>query len=308
MPRNRRLKPSDMGKNPGALLVNLTGDDLMPLPPPCHDLNHPGTGKLTEEQQGKYECGLDGTLGAVIPKPQTKAEEDELVARFLKGLRKLFTADQNWTFLQPLALSMDYCIKCQTCSDACPVYEASGKQEIYRPTFRSEVLRRIYNRYLGGGDGFASRLFGDDIELNWATLARLAELSYRCTLCRRCTQTCPIGIDNGLIAHEIRKIFSQEMGIAAKELHEKGTVQQLEVGASTGMRPNGLMDLIDFMEEDIEEKTGRKIRIPVDKKGADILLIHNAGEFLSWLENPAAFAVIFEEAGLSWTLSSEICG
>jgi Fe-S oxidoreductase len=166
----------------------------------------------------------------------------------------------------------------------------------------------LYKRYVKGENRFLSSLAGNDVELNWTTIARLAESAYRCTLCRRCTQTCPIGIDNGLIAHEIRKLFSQEMGIAPKELHEKGTVLQLAAGASTGMKPNGLMDLIDFMEEDIEERTGRKIHIPVDKKGADILLIHNAGEFLSWLENPAAFAVIFEEAGLSWTLSSELSG
>jgi Fe-S oxidoreductase len=303
-----RVRISDIGKNPGEPLANITGKDLMPLPYPCSDFNHPGTGKLTEDQQSRYETGFDGTIAAAIPKPQSKAEEDELCERFLTGLRKLFTPENNWTFLQPLSLSMEYCVKCQTCTDACPVYEASGRQEIYKPTFRSEVLRRLYKRYVKGENRFLSSLAGNDVELNWATISRLAESAYRCTLCRRCTQTCPIGIDNGLIAHEIRKLFSQEMGIAPKELHQKGTVQQLEVGASTGMKPNGLMDLIDFMEEDIEERTGRKIHIPVDKKGADILLIHNAGEFLSWLENPAAFAVIFEEAGLSWTLSSELSG
>ena len=98
------------------------------------------------------------------------------------------------------------------------------------------------------------------------------------------------------------------MGMAPKELHEKGTVQQLKVGSSTGMAPKALHSIIDFLETDIEEKTGRKIRIPMDRKGADILLIHNAGEFISWPENVAAFAVIFEEAGLSWTLSSELAG
>jgi len=117
-----------------------------------------------------------------------------------------------------------------------------------------------------------------------------------------------VGIDNGLIAHELRKLFSQEMGIAAKELHDLGTVQQLEVGASTGLTPKAFKGIIQFMEEEIEEKTGKKIKIPVDKEGADILLIHNSGEFLSWLENPEAFAIIFEAAGLSWTLSSELGG
>ncbi|MFC1981657.1 (Fe-S)-binding protein, partial [Chloroflexota bacterium] len=92
------------------------------------------------------------------------------------------------------------------------------------------------------------------------------------------------------------------------ELHEKGTVLQLKVGASTGISPKALMNNLEFIEEDITDRTGLKIRIPVDRKGADILLIHNTGEYMSWPENIAAFAIIFEKAGLSWTLSSELGG
>jgi len=62
------------------------------------------------------------------------------------------------------------------------------------------------------------------------------------------------------------------------------------------------------MEDDIEEKTGKRIKIPVDKKGAETLLLHNAGEFMSWPENTEAFAIIFDAAGVDWTLSSEEVG
>ncbi len=202
-------------------------------------------------------------------------------------------------------LSLKYCAKCQTCNDACPVYVSSGKQEIYRPTYRSEVLRKIIHKYIDG-EGLFDRIGGDGFELNWTALTRLLESAYRCTICRRCAQTCPMGVDNALITHEIRKVFSEELGIAAKELHESGTVQHLRVGSSTGMTPAALTDIIEFMEEEIEERTGRKIKMPVDQEGADILLVHNAGEFLSWPENPEAFAMIFDAAGISYTLSSDI--
>jgi Fe-S oxidoreductase len=46
----------------------------------------------------------------------------------------------------------------------------------------------------------------------------------------------------------------------------------------------------------------------VDKKGAAVLLIHNAGEFLSWPENPAAFSILFDAAGVDYTLSSDLLG
>jgi len=70
------------------------------------------------------------------------------VRRFLTGLKKLFENENNWTFLQPWTLSMAYCTKCHTCSQACPIYEMSGRQEIYRPIYRAEVLRRIWRKYL----------------------------------------------------------------------------------------------------------------------------------------------------------------
>ena len=304
----KRVSLNDISKNGGKPLANLNDRRLLELPYPLEKLQEEITSGLKEELEKNYEMALDGITACYIPKPQNKEEEEELVQKFLDGLRKLFSEPDNWTFLQPLTITMDNCVKCQTCNEACPVYTASGCQEIYRPTWRSEILRRLYQKYIKGDNGFLSRLNGNDIDLNWSTVARLAESSYRCTLCRRCAQTCPLGIDNGLVSHELRKLFSQEMGIAPKELHEKGTVLQLKVGSSTGMSPKAFSNIIEFIEEDITDRTGLKIRIPVDRKGADILLIHNTGEYMSWPENIAAFAIIFEKAGLSWTLSSELGG
>jgi Fe-S oxidoreductase len=292
----------DMGK-PSDQLIKLTINDLMPLPPPYDKpgMEPPMTGPKSDWVKS-YVTELDGYVAIDVPwKPRNRDEEEQLVKRFLEGLRKLTSKEGNWTFLQPLLLSLDYCAKCQNCAEACPIYVASGRKDIYRPTYRAEVLRRIYNRYI-------AKKPGPGIELNAYTILRLGELAYRCTLCRRCVQVCPLGIDNGLIAHEIRKLFSEELGIAPTAIHEKGTVLQLKSGSSTGMSPKAFMNMVKFMEDLIYEKLGRRIKIPVDEKGADILLIHNAGEYISWPENPAAYAIIFEEAGLSWTLSSELLG
>ena len=302
------MKIEDISKKTDQL-VRIRPEDLMPLPYPYNDpARDPAMKELTEDQKDRYEASLDGILAIGIPKPASKEEEEKLVRQFLSGLEKLLSRENNWTFLQPLLHSLDYCVKCQICNDSCPAYIASGKKEIYRPTYRPEILRRIIDKYLKRRGGLLGRLTGSDIDLNWTLVARLAELSYRCTLCRKCAQVCPLGVDNGLISHEIRKLFSQEMGIAPRELHEMGTVQQLKVGSSTGITPKALGNIIEFMEEEIEEKTGTKITIPVDKEGADILLLHNAGEFLAWPENTEAFAILFDAAGISWTLSSETVG
>ena len=219
-------------------------------------------------------------------------------------MRKLFTPENNWTFLQPLLMSMEHCARCFPCSEACHIYEESGGNPLYRPAYRSEIFRRIYHKYVQNGSTFSH----GDIDLNWKTVSRLIELAYRCNLCRRCAQTCPIGADNALLAREIRKVASQEMGISSKECHDFGSMLQLKVGSSTGMNALVVKDNIEFIDEDTSEKTGIKIETPWDKEGADILLIHNAGEIMAWPENPGAFALLFNAAGLSWTLSSDIAG
>lgn len=168
-------------------------------------------------------------------------------------------------------------------------------------------MRRLYFQYVKHG-GLVSSWQHGEIKLNWPLIARPIELAYRCNLCRRCAQVCPIGADNGLVAHELRKIFSQEMGIAPKELHDTGSMLQLRVGSSTGVSPTVVKDNINFIDEEMTEKTGMKIETPWDVEGADVLLIHNAGEILAWPENPGAFAVILNAAGIKWALSSEIAG
>ena len=266
----------------GGQVAEIDHAELIPLPPPYDKMEKAPIRKLTEEQRKRMDASLDGVVAIGLAPPASPEEEKAFIEKFLAGLEKLFSAEDNWTFLQPLTHTLDYCVKCQICSDACPTYLASGRQDIYRPTMRPEILRRIISKYVKKEHPLLRKFKASDIDLNWQTLARLAELAYRCTLCRRCAQVCLLGCDNALVSREIRKVFSQQMGIAPKELHEKGSVQQLRVCSSTGMTPAALKNILEFVEEEIEEKTGRKIKIPVDKKGADMLLIHNAGEFMAW--------------------------
>lgn len=303
----KNMKPQDLGK-PGEQLTRI--DSLMPLPAPYDKPGmEPDFQEAKDDWKKKYCADLDGFVGIdTLLKPQTKEEEQELVQKFLSGVEKMLSDETNRGIIQPLLLSLEYCAKCNTCSEACHIFQSTDGHEMYRPIFRSEVLRKIIKKYFTTSGKLFGKLVGADIDLNWQTVVRLGNLAYRCNLCRRCAQTCPLGLDNGIIAREIRKIFSQEMGIAPKPLHEKGTMLQLKTGSSTGITKAAFLDNIEFIEEDIEERTGKKIKIPIDKKGADILMVHNAGEYLAWPENPAAFAILFEEAGLNWTLSSEILG
>jgi len=187
----RKITLKDIGKLEGQMIDNQKAG-LSELPAPFENLDdQPDIKELTASQKTKFDISLDGVSAIGLVKPQTKEEEDEFVKKFLSGLKKLLSKENNWTFLQPLMLSLENCAKCQNCSDACPIYTESGRQEIYRPTYRAEVLRRIIRKYLKKEGRLLSKFTGSDIDLNYKTIARLAELSYRCTICRRCAQSCP---------------------------------------------------------------------------------------------------------------------
>jgi Fe-S oxidoreductase len=301
--KKHELKPADIARNGEQRLGEVDINELAPLPPP-YDRPSELT-RLTADQESRLVCNLDGFVAVGLPRPQSKEEEDRYVRQFVAGMRKLLSRDDNWTFLQPLLLSLDYCERCQTCGDACHVHLASGKNSLYRPTYRSEVFRRLVNRYGRPGGRWPAR---GNIGLNWATVSRLYELSYRCNLCRRCAQACPVGVDNALITRELRKLFGQELGWAPRELHEKGTVLQLEVGSPTGMRPDVVKDNIAFLDEEISRATGLALQTPWDVKGADVLLLHSAGDILAFPESVAAFGILCQAAGISWTLASEAPG
>ena len=50
---------------------------------------------VTDEQKAKVACILDEVCVLNIPKPQTPQEEEELVNRFLDGMRKLFSKENH---------------------------------------------------------------------------------------------------------------------------------------------------------------------------------------------------------------------
>jgi len=119
---HKNLKINDVSKDTEKL-TTVKVEDLMPLP---IDLDDKEWDEIPEETREEYACILDDTLILPIPKPKNKEEEDELVRKFLNGMEKLFTKENNWTFLTLLEITMEHCAKCNTCSDSCHLYEAPG--------------------------------------------------------------------------------------------------------------------------------------------------------------------------------------
>ena len=91
-----------------------------------------------------------------------------------------------------------------------------------------------------------------------------------------------------------RLVDRLEAGVAV--LEAGGQVQEAADAADT----------LEDLEEELEEDTGVSVRLPLDEKGADILLVTPSADFFAepHVDGLMGYAKVFHEAGVSWTLSS----
>lgn len=221
---------------------------------------------------------------------------------FIEACKKSFNKKENWTFWLPLITSLNLCVKCATCAEACPVYLSSNKNPLYHPVRRSDILRKVYNR-LTKYSGKLMSLFNNiitDEEVN-----ALAESVYRCTVCRKCAYVCPIGVDNGLISREIRKIFTQ-IGVIPDELYDNGTILQRNFGNATKLPNKAFLNILSSIKEEIKDYKGIDVDIPIDKEGADYLILNNSGDYMAFMETIIGQVEILNATKLDWTYNSII--
>ena len=157
-----KTRISDISRPDREPLVHLDANDLMPLPAPLDVVSGlPPLAPLSGQARERYE-GLDDTCAVSIPQPKTPGGGARAGREVPLRPRQALPGENNWTFLQPLLLTMEHCAKCQTCSEACHIYEASGEDEIYRPTYRSEIMRRLYFKHVRNGGLLSAWQHGDD--------------------------------------------------------------------------------------------------------------------------------------------------
>jgi Fe-S oxidoreductase len=197
---------------------------------------------------------------------------------------------------QPLETALEACARCGICADACHYYRSEPKVE-HIPAYRSEQLRSVY-RY---EHDFLSRLFPGWThakKLDEATLAQLTETAFsQCTLCRRCTVNCPLGVDTPLMMRAIRAMATAAG--TAPEILVMLADAAIEKGKDPSFFKELFLDQIRDMELQLRDITGDPhATIPVEKKGAKILYVPLAGAHT--ILPPA---IVFNAAKEDWTLS-----
>lgn len=201
-----------------------------------------------------------------------------------------------------LKVFLDACVHCGACTDKCHYYLGTSDPN-NMPVARQELMRQVYRRYFTVAGKVFPGLVGAK-ELTRETLDAWYNYYYQCSECRRCSVFCPYGIDTAEITMAGREILNH-VGIGQKYTNEiLGKV--IKIGNNLGLPGPALADTLEGLEEDMEADTGVPVKMPLDVKGAEVLLITPSADFFSepHVESLIGYAKVFHAAGISWTLSS----
>lgn len=201
-----------------------------------------------------------------------------------------------------LQLYLDICVKCGACSDKCHYYLGSGDPK-NMPVARQDLLRNVYRRYFTFSGKYFPKLVGAT-ELTEEVVDDWYNYYHQCSQCRRCSVYCPYGIDTAEVSMAAREILNH-IGRGQKYSTEIiGKVHK--IGNNLGLPQAALADTLEGLEEDIEEETGVAVKLPLDVKGADILLVTPSADFFAepHVDGLIGYAKVLHELGESWTLSS----
>jgi len=221
---------------------------------------------------------------------------DDWQARAIEKLGELLEKSRA------LRVYLDGCVKCGACTDKCHYFLGTGDPK-NMPVARQDLLRKIYRRYFTFAGKYFPKLVGAE-DLTEEVLDDWYSYFHQCSQCRRCSVYCPYGIDTAEISMAAREIMDH-IGKGQKYCNEIiGKVHK--IGNNLGLPEPALINTLEGLEEDIEEETGVVVKLPVNVKGADILLVTPSADFFAepHVDGLIGYAKVFHQAGVSWTVSS----
>jgi Fe-S oxidoreductase len=199
-------------------------------------------------------------------------------------------------------LFMDICVRCGACADKCHFFIGTGDPK-NMPVLRAELIRSVYRKEFT----LAGKIFGKMAGARELTVDVLKEwwyYFYQCTECRRCSVFCPYGIDQAeitIIGRELLNLLGLNIEWIA------GPVSNCYMkGNHLGLEPHTIVGNLEYMLDDIETITGKRIKPTFNRKGAEILFVTPSGDLFA---DPGTYTcmgymMLFEELGLDYTWST----
>jgi Fe-S oxidoreductase len=199
-------------------------------------------------------------------------------------------------------LFMEICVRCGACADKCHYFIGSGDPK-NMPVLRGELLRSVYRKEFTASGKLLGKLAGAR-ELTEDVIKEWFYYFYQCTECRRCSVFCPYGIDTAEITMQGRELLA-EIGLGINWINEPAA-NCFRTGNHLGIQPHAFVDSFEFAVDDLHDVTGVKIEAPINRKGAEILVVPPSADYFA---HPHYFTflgylALFHEVGLDYTWSA----
>ncbi|MDE3121209.1 MAG: (Fe-S)-binding protein [Paracoccaceae bacterium] len=184
---------------------------------------------------------------------------------------------------------LEACVHCGQCADACLFYRTSGDPR-HTPAYKLFPLARAYRQQKWPLNWFARKITEGDL-LEWEDL-----IFDTCTMCGRCTEVCPMGIDIASIVGQARKAWA-DAGLGPRDLMAAAENSR-DHGSPLGLTQEKLVDRVEWLADDDE------VDMPLDKPGAEVMLTVSSIEAMKYPKSLSAMAKILNHAGVNWTFST----
>lgn len=197
---------------------------------------------------------------------------------------------------------MDSCVRCGACADKCHFYLGSSDPK-NMPMVRAELVRSVYRRYFTPAGRLLGSIAGGR-ELTIEVIKEWFYYFYQCSECRRCSVFCPFGIDTA----EITMIVRELLNLIGCNIHwiTKPAADCFRVGNHLGIQPHALKDSLEFASDELEDVTGIRVDIPINRKGAEVLFVMPSADYFATPHyyTLLGYMSIFHEIGLDYTCSA----
>ncbi len=218
--------------------------------------------------------------------------------RFLEAFTAIL---KHSNYALPLDIYSRLSAKCSRCASSCQLYQSTGEVRDI-PCHRSELLLQVYRRYFTRA-GIVQAKLGHKFTLTDEYLDEMAEAFYRCTACRRCKSTCPMGIDHGLVTHLARWLLA-EIDIVPKALVVAVREQLEGVGNTSAIPLPALRDTCEFLEEEMAELYQVNLKFPVDREDSEYVFFPAVSDYLLEADTLMGNAAVLHISDGSWTIGS----
>lgn len=235
-------------------------------------------------------------MSAPAKKKETKEEPQIIDVGIEQGIAKL-TGDKIEAVLNKMLKAeggarlktyVETCVHCGLCSSACHFAISKGLDPKWTPV--GKVKQTIWEVLKNNG------------RMSPSALRRMAEVAYtECNLCRRCSMYCPFGIDIAYMISTARRMCHL---LGVTPLYIQDTAQSHSATMNQmWVKEDELIDTLQWQEGEAQAEYP-KLRIPLDKEGADVLYSVIAPEPKFRAQLIYSAAVLMHVAGINWTMSA----